>query len=173
MGPFFVSRDFILVVVAWPHTGRDVRKSETLVAGLIAPTIEAMGLELWGIEHGKQGKYSLLRIYIDSEEGITIDDCEKVSRQVSAILDVEDPISGEYTLEVSSPGVDRPLFTVEQFARYIGEVVSIRTRGPIEGRRKFKGTITEVSDGDIVLDIDGESFRLPHGDIEKATIVFE
>ncbi len=149
-----------------------MRKSEALIADLITPTVEALGLILWGIEHGKQGKYSLLRIYIDSEEGITIDDCERVSRQVSAILDVEDPITGEYTLEVSSPGVDRPLFTEQQFAAYLGEMVSVRTRGPIEGRRKFKGTIVEVSDGTVVLEIDGESYQLPHTEIEKASLVF-
>jgi ribosome maturation factor RimP len=149
-----------------------VRKSEALIAELITPTVEALGLILWGIEHGSQGKYSLLRIYIDSEEGITIDDCERVSRQVSAILDVEDPISGEYTLEVSSPGMDRPLFTEQQFAAYLGEVVSVRTRGPIKGRRKFKGTIVEVSDGTVVLEIDGEQHQLPHAEIEKAALVF-
>jgi len=150
-----------------------VRKSEALVAQLIEPTVQALGLELWGVEHGKQGKFSLLRIYIDSEEGITIDDCEKVSRQVSAILDVEDPIAGEYTLEVSSPGIDRPLFKIDQYQHYVGEVVNIRMRGPIDGRRKFKGAITEVADDLVVVEIDGESFKLPHAEIEKATVVYE
>ena len=149
-----------------------MKKSEALIAELITPTIEALGLELWGIEHGSQGKFSLLRIYIDSEEGVTIDDCERVSRQVSAILDVEDPISGEYTLEVSSPGMDRPLFTEEQFKRYLGEVANVRTRGPINGRRKFKGTIVEVSDGTVVVNIDGENYQIPHAEIEKAALVF-
>jgi ribosome maturation factor RimP len=149
-----------------------VRKSETLIAQLVEPTIEALGLQLWGVEHGKQGKFSLLRIYIDSEQGIGIEDCEKVSRQVSALLDVEDPITGEYTLEVSSPGIDRPLFSIEQFRMYSGELVSIRTRGPIDGRRKFKGRITEVTEESVVLEIDGESFQLPHADIDKATVVY-
>lgn len=149
-----------------------MRKSEALVAQLIEPTVQALGVELWGVEHGQQGKFSVLRIYIDSEEGITIDDCERVSRQVSAILDVEDPISGEYTLEVSSPGIDRPLFTLEQYQHFVGELVNIRTRGPIDGRRKFKGTITEVGDGLVVVEIDGETFKLPHADIEKATVVY-
>lgn len=171
MGPFFVSRDFV-PVESCSRAGKVVKKSEALIAELITPTIEALGLELWGIEHGSQGKFSLLRIYIDSEEGITVDDCERVSRQVSAILDVEDPISGEYTLEVSSPGMDRPLFTEEQFKRYLGEVVSVRTRGPINGRRKFKGTIVEVSDGTVVVNIDGENYQIPHAEIEKAALVF-
>ena len=171
MGPFFVSRDFIPVERS-SRAGDVVKKSETLIAEMITPTVEALGLELWGIEHGGQGKNSLLRIYIDSEEGITIDDCERVSRQVSAILDVEDPIAGEYTLEVSSPGMDRPLFTEEQFKRYVGEVVNVRTRGPINGRRKFKGTLVEVSDGTVVINIDGEDYQLPHADIDKASLVF-
>lgn len=155
-----------------PLAGDSVRKSEALIAQLIEPTVTALGLELWGVEHGKQGKFSVLRIYIDSDEGITIDDCERVSRQVSALLDVEDPINGEYTLEVSSPGIDRPLFTVPQFQRYIGELVNIRTRGPVQGRRKFKGTITEVVDDKVVITVDGNSYTLPHADIEKASVVY-
>ncbi len=150
----------------------EVRNSEKLIAGLISPTVEALGLELWGIEHASQGKYSTLRIFIESEEGITIDDCEKVSRQVSAILDVEDPITGEYTLEVSSPGLDRPLFSIDQFESYSGSEVSVRLRNPLDGRRKFKGQIAEVSGDTVCIRVDGEDFQLPHADIEKANIVY-
>lgn len=151
-----------------------MRGSAARIRDLIAPTVEALGLDLWGVEHVSQGKYSLLRIYIENEEeGVSIDDCEKVSRQLSALFDVEDPIAGEYTLEVSSPGLDRPLFTIEQFQRYNGEMVSIRTRGPIDGRRKFKGTITEVVDQEIVLEVDGERHRIPHADIDKAVLVYQ
>lgn len=148
-----------------------MKSSVTLVTELIEPTVEALGLHLWGIEHLTQGKYSLLRIYIDSEQGVTVDDCEKVSHQVSALLDVEDPIAGEYTLEVSSPGLDRPLFTLAQFRRYVGELVKIRTRGPIEGRRRFKGTISEIIDESVIVQVDGEKYQLPHRDIDKAEIV--
>jgi ribosome maturation factor RimP len=176
LGPFFVSGAFVLNAAARPHVEKvekqRVKKSEALIVQLIEPTVEALGLQLWGVEHGKQGRFSLLRIYIDSEEGITIDDCERVSRQVSAILDVEDPISGEYTLEVSSPGIDRPLFTLEQYQHYVGELVNIRTRGPIEGRRKFKGTIEEAGDGKVVVNVDGETYTLPHADIDKATVAY-
>ena len=107
--------------------GRDcVKRSETAITELIEPTVLAMELQLWGIDLSQRGKYSILRIYIEREEGVTIADCEKVSRQVSAILDMEDPIGGEYTLEVSSPGLDRPLFTSEQFGRFIGSDVKVR-----------------------------------------------
>lgn len=143
------------------------------ITGLIEPIVSAFGLELWGLEHSQQGRYSLLRIYIEHEDGIAVEDCEKVSRQVSAVFDVEDPISGEYTLEVSSPGIDRPLFTANQFEQYVGSGVSLRMREPVEGRRKFKGLITEVREGVIALEVDGLIYDLQHADVEKAHIVFE
>lgn len=149
-----------------------MKKSEATISGLIEPTVNALGLELWGIEHVSQGKFSTLRIYIESDAGITVDDCEKVSRQVSAILDVEDPISGEYTLEVSSPGLDRPLFSIEQFENFAGSEVSVRLRSPLDGRRKFKGIITQVSEGTVCIEVDGETFNLPHAEVEKANIVY-
>mgnify|MGYP001040831087 CR=1 FL=1 len=149
-----------------------MKRSEVRVAELITPTVEALGLTLWGVENLTQGKFSLLRVYIEKEEGVSIEDCEKVSRQLSALLDVENPISGEYTLEVSSPGLERPLFKLEQFQLFIGDTVRIRTRGPIQGRRKFKGTIVEVAGDIVVVEIDGNNYNLPHADIEKATIVY-
>lgn len=142
------------------------------VTELIEPTVEALGLDLWGVELLQQGKFTVLRIYIESGEGITIDDCEKVSRQVSAILDVEDPISGEYTLEVSSPGVDRPLFKVSQFEEFADSEVDIKMRSPLDGRRKFKGRITNIDGNAIRIDVDGTEFDLDHSDIEKASVVF-
>jgi ribosome maturation factor RimP len=139
---------------------------------LIGTTVQALGLELWGVELLQQGRYSLLRVYIEREEGVTIEDCEKVSRQVSALLDVEDPIAGEYTLEVSSPGVDRPLFSVEQYAKYVGSEVNLKLRRAVDGRRKFKGQIIKVS-GDIVgLLVEGTEYDLEHSEIEKASIVY-
>jgi len=149
-----------------------VKSSAEKVTQLIEPTVQALDLELWGVEHASQGKYSVLRIFIEREAGVTIDDCERVSRQVSAIFDVEDPIAGEYTLEVSSPGMDRLLFTPQQFQRYRGEEVSVRMRTPVDGRRKFKGTLTDVVDDIIHIQVDGSDFELPHGDIEKANIVY-
>ena len=151
---------------------RAVKSSVNKVAQLVGPTVEALGLQLWGIEHTSQGKYSVLRIFIERDSGVTIDDCEQVSRQVSAILDVEDPIVGEYTLEVSSPGTDRLLFSVEQFQQYCGEEVDIRMRSPIEGRRKFKGMLQDVVNRVVRIEVDGSSFKLPIEEIEKANIVY-
>jgi ribosome maturation factor RimP len=149
-----------------------VNSSEVLITELIGTTVQALGLELWGVELLQQGRYSLLRVYIEREEGVTIEDCEKVSRQVSALLDVEDPIAGEYTLEVSSPGVDRPLFSVEQYAKYVGSEVNLKLRRAVDGRRKFKGQIIKVS-GDIVgLLVEGTEYDLEHSEIEKASIVY-
>ena len=151
---------------------RKVNSSEVLITELIGTTVQALGLELWGVELLQQGRYSLLRVYIEREEGVTIEDCEKVSRQVSALLDVEDPIAGEYTLEVSSPGVDRPLFSIEQYAQYVGSEVNLKLRRALDGRRKFKGQIIKVS-GDIVgLLVEGTEYDLEHSDIEKASIVY-
>ena len=149
-----------------------VNSSVALVTELIDTTIQVLGLDLWGVELLQQGKYSLLRIYIEREEGVTIEDCEKVSRQVSALLDVEDPIAGEYTLEVSSPGMDRPLFSIEHYSKYVGSEVDLKLRRPINGRRKFKGQIIKIS-GDIVgLLVEGSEYSLEFSDIEKASIVF-
>ncbi len=150
-----------------------VKRSETLIAEMIAPTVTALGLELWGIEHIGQGKHSVLRIYIEKEQGVTIDDCAQVSRQISALLDVEDPIPGEYTLEVSSPGLDRPLFCLQQYEQFAGNEVELRMRTPLDGRRKFKGRILKVEGGNICLEVDGEEFELPHSDIEKTNVVLQ
>lgn len=149
-----------------------VKSSVALVSELIEPTVAALGLELWGIELIQQGKFSLLRIYIEREEGVAIEDCEKLSRQASALLDVEDPIAGEYTLEVSSPGLERPLFTAEQYAQFVGSEVSLRLRTPLQGRRKFKGTIVKVTGDNISLLVDDAEIDLAQSDIEKANIVY-
>lgn len=147
--------------------------SIALVSDLIRPTVTALGLELWGVEHVVQGRFSVLRVYIDKGgDGVTIDDCEKVSRQISGIFDVEDPIAGEYTLEVSSPGMDRPLFELGQFERYVGSVVTVRLRSPLEGRRKFKGVIQKVEVDAVRLLVDDKEFVLPASTIDKANLVF-
>ncbi len=139
---------------------------------LIRPVVEGLGYIFWGLDYLSQGHRSLLRIFIDSEDGVTIDDCEKVSRQVSGILDVEDPIKNEYTLEVSSPGWDRPLYEPWQYRQYVGETISLRLSAPFEGRRKYKGVLTCVEDTDeIGLYVDGEEYVFPVEWIEKANIV--
>lgn len=145
-------------------------KLEQLQA-LLAPVVEALGYECWGVEFISQGRHSVLRVYIDRPEGILIDDCEAVSRQVSGILDVEDPISGEYTLEVSSPGMDRPLLTLEQFAKHAGEQVKIRLRSPYEGRRNYQGILRGVEEQDVVVLVDDHEYLLPIDSIDKANII--
>ena len=144
-------------------------REETMTA-LLSPTVEALGYSVWGLEYLAQGRHTLLRLYIDGEQGVTVDDCAAVSHHVSGVLDVEDPITGEYTLEVSSPGVDRLLFQLEQYAGYIGEWIEIRLRRPYDGRRKFKGTLKGLEGDDVVVQIDDHEFLLPHGDIDRAQV---
>lgn len=144
--------------------------AETLRDSL-ASIVEALGYEFVGSEIVGQGKHAVLRIYIDSENGITIDDCSKVSYQVSAMLDVEDPIRGEYDLEVSSPGIDRPLFELSHFKKFIGNRVKVRVCAPIHNRRKFDGVLLRVEGDDIHLLVDAEEIVLPFSDIEKANVI--
>lgn len=138
---------------------------------LLAPVIEAMDYQCWGVEFISQGKHSILRVFIEREDGITVDDCELVSRQISALLDVEDPVSGEYTLEVSSPGMDRPLFNKQQFAAYTGHLVKIRTRMAIEDRRNFQGVLRGIEGEDVVVQVDNFEYLLPLDLIEKANVI--
>lgn len=139
--------------------------------GILGPVVEALGYQCWGIEFISQGKHSLLRVYIDHVDGILVEDCEKVSRQISGVLDVEDPITSEYTLEVSSPGMDRPLFTLEQFAAHAGEQVKIRLRSPYEGRRNFQGLLQGIEDQDVVVRVEEHEYLLPIDLIDKANII--
>ncbi|AKT32293.1 ribosome maturation factor RimP [Pseudomonas syringae pv. actinidiae] len=139
--------------------------------GLLAPVVVALGYQCWGIDFSSQGKHSVLRIYIDKEGGVLVDDCAIVSRQISGVLDVEDPISTEYTLEVSSPGMERPLFTIEQFASYAGEQVRIKLRSPFEGRRTFQGLLRGVEEQDVVVQVEDHEFLLPIDLIDKANII--
>ncbi|BAP43451.1 ribosome maturation factor RimP [Pseudomonas sp. 21LCFQ02] len=145
-------------------------KLEQLQA-MLAPVVEALGYTCWGIEFVSQGRHSMLRIFIDKEGGVLVEDCEIVSRQVSGILDVEDPISSEYTLEVSSPGMDRPLFTLEQFALHTGNQVKIKLRSPYEGRRNFQGLLRGVEEQDVVVQVDDHEYLLPIDMIDKANII--
>jgi ribosome maturation factor RimP len=140
---------------------------------IIEPVVESIGYELVGIEYIRQPKNNLLRLYIDSEQGITLDDCERVSGQVSAVLDVEDPIKGHYTLEVSSPGLDRPLFKPEHFQRFAGHKARVRLGVSVDGRRKFSGVLQGMDDGNVVMLVDGNEVRLPVNDIEQARLVPE
>lgn len=147
-----------------------VASKDQQIADMLQSTVAALGYQLWGVEYVAQGRHSVVRVYIDKPAGINVDDCALVSEQVSAVLDVEDPITGEYTLEVSSPGMDRMLFTLSQYEAYIGEIVELRLRSAFEGRRKFKGMLKGIEGEDIVIQIDDHEFLLPHGAIEKARV---
>lgn len=142
-----------------------------LLLELLEPVVESMGCQLWGLELHSSGRRSTLRLYIDKPDGVVLDDCERVSRQVSSVLDVEDPIRGEYTLEVSSPGMDRPLYTVAQFEQFAGEDVSVRLRVPYEGRRKFKGRLAGVEGNDVVVVVDDHEYLFPVESIDRAKVV--
>ena len=137
---------------------------------MLEPAITALGYTLWGIEYVPQGKHSLLRIYLDKEGGIDIEDCAQASRQISSILDVEDPISGVYTLEVSSPGIDRVLFNLDQFREYLGWYVQLRLTENFENRRKFAGQLKAIVDDEVVLIIGDEEYTIPYELIEKANL---
>ncbi|GFM57438.1 ribosome maturation factor RimP [Pseudomonas cichorii] len=153
------------------HEGVQVSSKLEQLQALLAPVVEALGYQCWGIEFLSQGRHSLLRIYIDKEGGVLVEDCEIVSRQVSGVLDVEDPISAEYTLEVSSPGMDRPLFTLEQFALHAGEQVKIKLRSPFDGRRNFQGLLRGVEEQDVVVHVEDHEYLLPIDLIDKANII--
>lgn len=140
---------------------------------LLKPAVEGLGYELVGIEHLPMGKHTVLRVYIDSADGITVDDCSQVSHQVSGVLEVEEPIKGQFTLEVSSPGIDRPLFSFEQFKQFVGSKVKLKLYHAIEGKRKIVGLIDSVEGDDIIiLDTDSDArFQLQIDDIDKANII--
>ncbi len=137
---------------------------------MLKPSIEDLGYELVLIEIGNQAKQVVLRIYIDTPGGIQIDDCETVSRHISAILDVEDPVSSEYLLEVSSPGIDRPLVKPEHFKLHLGDEAKIIMHSYVLGRRKFTGQMIEADDEQVVVEVDGESYELPFKDMDSARL---
>jgi ribosome maturation factor RimP len=146
-----------------------------IIQQLVEPVIVALGYQLWGIEYLGQGRHTLLRIFIDKVGGINVDDCAEVSRQASSILDVEDPIKDEYTLEVSSPGIDRILFRPEHYQQNIGATVKVRLQQNFNGRRNYAGQLQAIErveqEWEIVVAVDNEAFRLPVSMIEKAHLV--
>jgi ribosome maturation factor RimP len=138
---------------------------------MLQPLVEDLGYEFVGLEYSANPNNSVLALYIDKPGGIRVEDCEAVSREAAALLDVEDPIAGHYNLEVSSPGLDRPLFTLDQFDRFSGEQVQLTAFAPVGGRRKFKGRILGAADGTVRLEQDGNEVALEFGNIAKARLV--
>lgn len=140
---------------------------------LIEPIVEGLGYECVGIEYNPHPQHGMLRIYIDSENGILVEDCTKVSHQLSGMLDVEDPIQGEYQLEISSPGADRPFFKLSQFERFTGSAVMINLFKPVDKRRKIIGLIQAVEGDEVVL-LEGEqTINVPFQAMSKARLVPE
>jgi len=140
---------------------------------LLEPTIEGLGYELTDLEVRLGSKGGLVRLTIDKSDGIDLEDCEKVSHAVSALLDVEDPVASNYSLEVSSPGLDRKLTKVEHFQRFEGEILKVTMRLPIQGRRRFRGKLVSSDEENIVVEVDGESHSLPLAMLDTARLVPE
>jgi ribosome maturation factor RimP len=143
------------------------------LAELLGPVVGGLGYELWELEYQPRAGGGLLRVYIDSPDGISLDDCEKVSRTVSDTLDAADPIPGQYTLEVSSPGLDRVLRTRAHFQRFAGERVRLEMMQPIAGRKRFSGRLLDVGESEITLELDGGRINLPIDDIHRARLAPE
>ena len=144
---------------------------EQRLTEMLESPIESLGFELWGIEFVRAGKHSTLRVFIDHANGITVENCAEVSHQVSSILDVEDPISTEYNLEVSSPGMDRLLFKPSQYEKYLGEQVSLTLRMAVNNRRKYKGVITRIEGEMLTLVVDGNEETVAFANIQQANLV--
>lgn len=162
---------------------------------LIAPAVAACNVQLWGVEFLQQGRRSLLRVYIDKDSasddaaivpaedavagdnsqgrGVDVNDCARVTHQVSGILDVHDPISGEYALEVSSPGWDRPFFSLDQMRTYIGQTVALRLISPVDQRRKLSGILQSMTEDAIVLAVDDKLLDIESDNIDKANLVYQ
>lgn len=137
---------------------------------LLLPGAETLGLEIVAVELSG-GDTSIVRVYIDTPDGITVDDCSRASRQFGAILDVEDPISNRYTLEVSSPGMDRPLAKAFHFKAVVGQDVKIKMSTLVNGRRRFTGELIEATEEFIVVEVDGEQSELPYADMDRARLI--
>ncbi len=143
---------------------------EKLLSELISPVIEDMGFVFWGLEYMPQKNNAILRVYIDHENGVNVNDCAKCSHEISGLLEVEDPINGAYVLEVSSPGLDRVLFTTDQFKNYVGEFVQVKLAQPVSGARNIKGTIKAVSDDEIIVANEVTAYEFTMGNVMKARL---
>lgn len=142
---------------------------ENQLKELLLGAVAAAGYELWGAELINSGKSTTLRVYIDADKGVDIDDCEKASRQISSVMEVEEIALDRYTLEVSSPGLYRPLFTLEQYKKYIGEEIKLRLKHANElNRKNFSGTLTQADEEGVAVDVDGENYLLDLSDVAHA-----
>jgi ribosome maturation factor RimP len=141
------------------------------LTALIEPVVESLGYELVLLEFAPSRRMGTLRLYIDAPAGVQIEDCERVSREVAALMDVEDPIPSAYRLEVSSPGLDRPLVKPEHFRRFAGEMARVQMIAPIAGQRRFRGVVRDCDERNVILQVDSQEVSLPLADIETARLV--
>jgi ribosome maturation factor RimP len=139
---------------------------------LLQGALAVYGFELWGFELNSFEGNRRLQVYIETPNGVTVDDCERASRQIGAVLDVEDPMEGKYLLEVSSPGLTRALYTLAQYERYLGQQLKIRVARGEEGKRTYQGELAQVTNDAVSLVVEGETVVLPFAEIEKANLVF-
>jgi len=144
---------------------------ERKLTDMLIPPVEALGFEMVGVEFVRAGKHSILRVFIDHEDGIDVDDCASASHQISAVLDIEDLITAEYNLEVSSPGMDRPLFNPDHYASVVGETITVKLSIPQDGRRNFKGLLLKCENDSILIKVDNDEFSLAIANIEKGNLV--
>lgn len=148
-------------------------KTISEIENLILPAVIALNCELVGCERSASGGQNILRVYVDAENGISLEQVTQVSRQISAVLDVEDPFSSHYSLEVSSPGIDRPLFKLEHYQRFVGQRIKLRLRQPLNRQRNFAGVLLSVSGETITLDTTHGSVEFGFSMIEKANLIHE
>lgn len=146
-----------------------ITKESDRLTQLIEPVVAGLGYELVGIEFDSRAR--ILRVYIDHQSGILLDDCSRVSYQLSGVLDVEDPIPGRYQLEISSPGLDRPLSKRADFERFLGSKVRLHLRPPIENRRRINGELAGINGDHVLIDADDGRLQIPFDAIEKARLV--
>ncbi len=148
-----------------------MNRKEKDIAELLAPVVAMEGCQIWGVEYRAQGKHSKLAVYIDKDEGISVDDCERVSRRVSDVLDVEEALTSAYTLEVSSPGMDRILFTPGQYESCAGEQIEVRLNYPVDGSKRIKGVLMGLEDGEVVVRSGEDEYLLPLENVQRARVV--
>jgi ribosome maturation factor RimP len=148
---------------------RDVTMNE--LEAILTPSLAAIGIDWWGGVLQRRSRSALLRIYIDKPSGITVDDCARASHHIKDVLAVNDPVQGDYTLEVSSPGMDRPLFKPAQYAQFIGEKIKLKCRLPLEGQRQFQGLLRAADTNEVTLQCDQGSVTVLFENIERANVV--
>ncbi|MCF1183035.1 ribosome maturation factor RimP [Marichromatium gracile] len=150
-----------------------MQPADSTLTRLARRVVEPMGYELVGVEFFQHGTNATLRVYIDHPDGITLDDCTSVSHQLSGVLDVEDPLPGQYDLEISSPGVERPLVFPEHYARFVGRQVKMRLAEKVQGRRRLQGVLVGSDDVQVSIEVDGEVWQIPYGVIESSRLVVD